>query len=161
MIVKFDPAGITSISTLTVLSFESCSVNWETGARNSTSYIVFLFLFGLVIPVLVMVWSYVNIMCTIRYRIGLMVGLMVSAFLFAWTPYAGLSLYAAFGPPGPLAPGLTVAPALFAKSSICYNPFIYVMLNTQFRASWKRLWAPHSSDTSLEAGAEPSVPGEL
>lgn len=45
----------------------SCSVNWETRTSNSTSYIVFLFVFGLIVPVLVIVWSYVNIIFTIRY----------------------------------------------------------------------------------------------
>ncbi|XP_034238480.1 pinopsin-like, partial [Thrips palmi] len=152
----------------------SCSINWETQSNHSTSYIIFLFVFGLLVPVVVIVWSYVNIIFTIRYntirigqvtraqqRIGIMVALMVAAFLFSWTPYAGFSLYAAFGDPRNIGPGLAVAPALFAKSSICYNPFIYVMLNTQFRASWKRLWGSHSCDTSLEAGVEPSVPGEV
>ena len=68
-----------------------------------------------------------------QQRIGLMVGLMVVAFLVAWTPYAGFALFAAFGDASSLSPAMSVAPALFAKSSICYNPFIYVMLNTQVK----------------------------
>lgn len=44
----------------------SCSVNWESQTYNATTYIVFLFVFGLVVPVVVIVFSYIKIIMTMR-----------------------------------------------------------------------------------------------
>lgn len=60
-----------------------------------------------------------------------MVAIMIMAFLVAWTPYAIFALISQFGPEGLISPAMGVMPALLAKSSICYNPMIYVGLNTQ------------------------------
>ena len=48
------------------------------------------------------------------------------AFLIAWTPYSIFALSEQFGDPELITPTLAVLPALIAKSSICYNPLIYV-----------------------------------
>ncbi|KOB79086.1 Opsin, partial [Operophtera brumata] len=45
---------------------------------------------------------------------------------------------------GHVSPGAGVIPALVAKSSICYDPLIYVGMNTQFRQSIKRIFGIHS-----------------
>ncbi|CAD7086887.1 unnamed protein product [Hermetia illucens] len=126
----------------------SCSVNWESQTWNATSYIIFLFFFGLVVPVIVITYSYLKIALTIRQtskrlgrksraerRVATMVAIMIMAFLVAWTPYAIFALISQFGPEGLISPAMGVMPALLAKSSICYNPMIYVGLNTQFRAT--------------------------
>uniref|UniRef100_A0A182QT73 G-protein coupled receptors family 1 profile domain-containing protein n=1 Tax=Anopheles farauti TaxID=69004 RepID=A0A182QT73_9DIPT len=68
-----------------------------------------------------------------------MVAVMIVAFMVAWTPYAIFALIEQFGPPELIGPGLAVLPALVAKSSICYNPIIYVGMNTQFRAAFWRV----------------------
>ena len=68
-----------------------------------------------------------------------MVAVMIVAFMVAWTPYAIFALIEQFGPPELIGPGLAVLPALVAKSSICYNPIIYVGMNTQFRAAFGRI----------------------
>lgn len=60
-----------------------------------------------------------------------MIAVMITAFLVAWTPYAILALLIQFGDPDYVSPAMGVVPALVAKSSICYNPLIYVGLNTQ------------------------------
>ena len=54
---------------------------------------------------------------------------MVTAFLVSWAPYAVISLYKVLG--GGVGAKTSVIPLLFAKSSICWNPFIYVFMNTQ------------------------------
>uniref|UniRef100_A0A182LYF6 G-protein coupled receptors family 1 profile domain-containing protein n=1 Tax=Anopheles culicifacies TaxID=139723 RepID=A0A182LYF6_9DIPT len=72
-------------------------------------------------------------------RVTYMVALMIIAFMIAWTPYAIFALIEQFGPPELIGPGLAVLPALIAKSSICYNPIIYVGMNTQFRAAFWRI----------------------
>uniref|UniRef100_A0A182NFH9 G-protein coupled receptors family 1 profile domain-containing protein n=1 Tax=Anopheles dirus TaxID=7168 RepID=A0A182NFH9_9DIPT len=130
----------------------SCSVNWESQTKNATTYIIFLFVFGLVVPLIVIVYSYTNIIVNMRrnsarvgrinraeQRVTSMVAVMIVAFMVAWTPYAIFALIEQFGPPELIGPGLAVLPALVAKSSICYNPIIYVGMNTQFRAAFTRV----------------------
>lgn len=68
-------------------------------------------------------------------RVANMVLLMIVAFLIAWTPYSITALLVQFGDPSVLTPAAGVVPALLAKSSICYNPIIYVGLNSQVRES--------------------------
>lgn len=143
-------------------------MNWESQTFNATSYIVFLFIFGLIVPVIVIVPSYVKIILTMREnslrmgrlnkvegRVTIMIFIMIlgeninlklqpflmfliiqleihySAFLLAWTPYAIFALIEQFGDPELITPALAVLPALLAKSSICYNPMIYVGMNSQ------------------------------
>ncbi|XP_054263968.1 pinopsin-like [Macrosteles quadrilineatus] len=144
----------------------SCSVNWETRSYNATTYIVFLFALGLVVPVVVICFSYINIIRTMRKnmlamgtvtkaesRVAVMVAVMIIAFFIAWTPYAVLALIIQFGDTQ-VHPGIAVVPALVAKSSICYNPIIYVGLNTQFRSAWQKLLGVHlSQETSGDVGA--------
>jgi len=67
-------------------------------------------------------------------KIAVMIGVMIVAFLLAWTPYAVLALIIAFGNEADaVTPAVAVIPALMAKSSICYNPIIYAGLNPQVR----------------------------
>ena len=55
--------------------------------------------------------------------------IMVSLYLVAWSPYAIVSMMAAFGPPGTVTNGMAALPALFAKSACIYNPIIYIGMN--------------------------------
>ncbi|XP_050087465.1 vertebrate ancient opsin-like [Anopheles aquasalis] len=146
----------------------SCSVNWESQTKNATSYIIFLFVFGLVVPLIVIVSSYANIIINMRknaarvgrinraeMRVTSMVAVMIVAFMIAWTPYAIFALIEQFGPTELIGPGLAVLPALIAKSSICYNPIIYVGMNTQFRAAFSRVrnkstLEPEQNTTTLQ-----------
>lgn len=67
----------------------------------------------------------------VEQRVTFMISLMIIAFLTAWTPYAILALVIQFGSSSIVTPSVAVIPALFAKSSICYNPVIYAGLNSQ------------------------------
>ncbi|CAK9807078.1 RHO [Anthophora plagiata] len=141
----------------------SCSVSWEVHdpVTKSESYIGFLFIFGLVVPVLVISSSYVAIILTlkkVRKRAGAsgrreakitkMVALMITAFLLAWSPYAALALAAQYFDAKPSA-SVAVLPALLAKSSICYNPIIYAGLNNQFPRSLKKIFDMRMSRTTV------------
>lgn len=64
-------------------------------------------------------------------KVTAMVAVMIIAFLVAWTPYAIFALIKQFGPANIIGPGLSILPSLIAKSSICYNPIIYVGMNSQ------------------------------
>ncbi|XP_011859708.1 PREDICTED: rhodopsin-like isoform X2 [Vollenhovia emeryi] len=70
-------------------------------------------------------------------KVTRMVYLMILAFLIAWLPYAVLALATQYFN---VQPSHTVAllPALFAKSSICYNPIIYAIMTVQFPKIWKK-----------------------
>ena len=54
-------------------------------------------------------------------------------FLFAWFPYTCLALYSIFGDSSHIPMWLTAVPVLMAKSSIAYNPIIYVVITKSYR----------------------------
>lgn len=58
--------------------------------------------------------------------------------MFGWSPYAGFALIKQYGNKDLISPAMGVMPSIFAKTSICYNPIIYVGLNTQFRQAFDR-----------------------
>ncbi|XP_063364738.1 parapinopsin-like isoform X1 [Cydia amplana] len=135
----------------------SCSVNWHEQSMNTLTYILFLFAMGQIVPSIIITFSYVNIVRTLKnnsQRLGRvsraetkvtgMVFVMIIAFTIAWTPYSVFALMEQFATNGIISPGVGVIPALVAKSSICYDPLIYVGMNTQFRQSIKRFFGHHS-----------------
>ncbi|KAF0763140.1 rhodopsin-like, partial [Aphis craccivora] len=205
----------------------SCSIDWESGEHSN--YVIYIFVFGLFLPVTVIIYSYVSLVVTVRKilgmyvytsneenwrniaegfqhlahfpyclgavdrkhiqrtksagiytkrrhysmilfngvraaekiigqatkaecRVAIMVAVMILAFLTAWMPYSVLALMIAFGGVH-ISPVVSIIPALCAKSSICWNPIIYIGLNTQFRSAWKRfLKIPGTvSEVSLDA----------
>lgn len=143
----------------------SCSIDWESGEHSN--YVIYIFVFGLFLPVTVIIYSYVSLVVTVRKRaaekiigqatkaecrVAIMVAVMILAFLTAWMPYSVLALMIAFGDVH-ISPVVSIIPALCAKSSICWNPIIYIGLNTQFRSAWKRfLNIPGTlSEVSLDA----------
>ncbi|XP_013161990.1 PREDICTED: parapinopsin-like [Papilio xuthus] len=132
----------------------SCSVNWHEQSFNTLTYILFLFAMGQILPFAIITFSYVNIIRTMRknsQRLGrvnraearatAMVLLMIISFTVSWTPYSLFALMEQFATEGIVSPGAGVIPALVAKSSICYDPLIYVGMNTQFRQSIKRVFS--------------------
>lgn len=67
-------------------------------------------------------------------KVTMMVAVMIILFMVAWTPYSIFALMEQFGPG--VKPSLAVLPALLAKSSICYNPIVYVGMNSQVGDNW-------------------------
>lgn len=106
----------------------------------------------MILPATIIFYSYINIVRTLRQnsirmgrmnpaekRVTWMIAVMIIAFHVAWTPYAIFALVEQFGPSDYISSGMAIIPALIAKSSICYNPLIYVGMNTQYRAALKRM----------------------
>lgn len=60
------------------------------------------------------------------------------SFFAAWSPYAVVSMWAAFGHIENIPPLAFAMPAMFAKSSTIYNPIIYLMLRPNFRRVMRR-----------------------
>ncbi|KAJ8719463.1 hypothetical protein PYW08_011638 [Mythimna loreyi] len=142
----------------------SCSVNWHEQSMNTLTYIMFLFAMGQIVPLGVITFSYVNIIRTLKrnsQRLGrvsraeakatAMVFIMIVSFTVAWTPYSLFALMEQFATEGIVSPGAGVIPALVAKSSICYDPLIYVGMNTQFRNSIKRIFGIHTKGKNSQA----------
>ncbi|XP_075429343.1 pinopsin-like isoform X2 [Ascaphus truei] len=142
----------------------TCSVLWHVRSTNNVSYIVCLFLFCLVLPLLVMIFCYVQIVKEIRrvcrinltaaqkreHRILFMVVCMVTCYLLCWMPYGLVSLMATFGKPGLITPTISIIPSILAKTSTFLNPLIYFFMNKQFYRCFVALLKgqpdPHDSD---------------
>ncbi|XP_031706085.1 teleost multiple tissue opsin b [Anarrhichthys ocellatus] len=124
----------------------TCSVDWRTQTPNNISYIVCLFTFCLVLPFVVILYSYGKLLQAIRQvrvvssaatrhreqRVLVMVVVMVVCYLVCWLPYGVAALLATFGPRDLLTPEATITPSLLAKFSTIINPFIYIFMNKQF-----------------------------
>ncbi|KAJ8246147.1 hypothetical protein GJAV_G00264140 [Gymnothorax javanicus] len=132
--------------------YGTCEVDWSK-ANYSTiykSYIILILIFGFFIPVLIMLFSYVSIINTVKKGNALsaegditdrqrkmerdvtVVSIVIcTAFILAWSPYAVVSMWSAWGFN---VPGLTsIFTRLFAKSASFYNPLIYFGLSSKFR----------------------------
>ncbi|XP_043921234.1 pinopsin-like isoform X2 [Protopterus annectens] len=124
----------------------TCSVEWTAKSASSISYIVCLFIFCLILPLLLMVYCYGSIVKAImgvakmnqtmaqkrEHRILIMVICMVTCYLLCWMPYGIVALIATFGSRGLISPTVSIIPSILAKSSTVVNPVIYVLLNKQF-----------------------------
>ncbi|KPJ06626.1 Opsin-VA [Papilio machaon] len=87
-------------------------------------------------------------------RVTAMVLLMIISFTVSWTPYSLFALMEQFATEGIVSPGAGVIPALVAKSSICYDPLIYVGMNTQFRQSIKHVFSMQTKCRNSETKRE-------
>ncbi|MEQ2260971.1 hypothetical protein XENORESO_003853 [Xenotaenia resolanae] len=54
-------------------------------------------------------------------------------FLGAWTPYAAIAMWAAFGDAKSVPAAAFALAAVFAKSSTIYNPMVYLLCKPNFR----------------------------
>ncbi|XP_073497371.1 pinopsin-like [Phyllobates terribilis] len=147
----------------------TCSVVWHSKSYNNVSYIVCLFLFCLVLPLLIMIFSYGHIVRVIRgmCRINLttaqkrehhllfMIVCMVTCYLLCWLPYGLVSLITTFGEPGAVSPTISIIPSILAKSSTFINPLIYIFMNKQFHRCLLSLLKceseQHDSDLTLNS----------
>ncbi|XP_054889446.1 opsin 7, group member a [Poeciliopsis prolifica] len=133
----------------------ACCIDWRLSNKLGTarSYTVALFVFCYILPCCVIVASYTSILVTVQASrktmeqhasrqtnmssiqmiiIKLSVAVCIG-FFTAWSPYAIVSMWAAFGEIESIPPLAFAMPAMFAKSSTIYNPMIYLMLRPNFR----------------------------
>ncbi|XP_061602965.1 opsin 8, group member c [Cololabis saira] len=133
----------------------SCTIAWRNyhSSMKDAFYVICSFACFTLVPVLLIVAS----QCLILYkvsrfsyslsakgirnnlrltekRISVMFFCISLGFVIAWAPYAVVSfLFIFHKEPWYMAPEGFVLPALFAKSSHIYNPFIYFYFNKTFR----------------------------
>ncbi|KFZ62986.1 Pinopsin, partial [Antrostomus carolinensis] len=116
----------------------SCGPNWYTGGSNNNSYILALFVTCFVMPLSLILFSYANLLMTLRAQaereVTRMVIVMVVAFLICWLPYTTFALVVATNKDIAIQPALASLPSYFSKTATIYNPVIYVFMNKQFQS---------------------------
>ncbi|XP_059200826.1 opsin 7, group member a [Centropristis striata] len=133
----------------------ACCIDWRRSNQHSTarSYTVALFVFCYILPCCIIIASYTGILLTVHASrknleqhaprqtyisnvqtiiVKLSVAVCIG-FFAAWSPYAVVSMWAAFGHIENIPPLAFALPAMFAKSSTIYNPIIYLMLRPNMR----------------------------
>lgn len=142
----------------------ACSIRWQSTRSSDTSYIVCLFIFFYFVPLAIIVFCYTFVYLNVRFmtrnaqkiwgtnaaatletvqaswKMAKIAIVMVVGFFVAWTPYAVVSFYAAFGFADNVPTLVAAIPALFAKTSTFYNPIIYFFAYKSFRESLVKSW---------------------
>ncbi|KAI5612052.1 hypothetical protein C0J50_0720 [Silurus asotus] len=138
----------------------ACCIDWFAPHNSplAMSYLICLFFFCYIVPCTIIFLSYASILVTVRgsqqavqqhvspknkitkaqsHIVKLSVAVCVG-FLLAWSPYAAVSMWAAFVNPDAVPPIAFAAAAVFAKSSTLYNPLVYLGFKPNFRRSLQR-----------------------
>ncbi|KPP79517.1 opsin-5-like [Scleropages formosus] len=131
--------------------YGTCEVDWAKATYSTIykSYIISILICCFFVPVLVMLFSYVSIINMVKKSNNIAEGYLTNrqrkvekdvtrvsivictAFILAWSPYAVVSLWSAWGFH---VPGLTsIFTRLVAKSASFYNPLIYFGMSPKFR----------------------------
>nr|ANV21070.1 parapinopsin [Geotria australis] len=131
----------------------SCAPDWADESAAGRAYILCFLVFCFALQLLIIIFCYGRLMMTLHQapklsggasqraerQVGIMVVLMVLAFLVSWTPYAVCSIAVAVTPGLKLSPLLATVPLYAAKSSTAYNPVIYIILNRNFRSILRQM----------------------
>ncbi|TRY83881.1 hypothetical protein DNTS_030106 [Danionella cerebrum] len=132
--------------------YGTCEIDWVKANYSTVhkSFIISIFIFCFFLPVLIMLFCYISIINTVKRgnamatagdlsdrqrkieRDVTIVSIVIcTAFILAWSPYAVVSMWSAWGFH---VPNLTsIFTRLFAKSASFYNPLIYFGLSSKFR----------------------------
>ena len=135
----------------------SCSVRWQSRATVDLSYNISLITGCFMLPVCIMAFSYSKCCGEIckstkrakstwgkcspytrktlemERKMVVLFGVMTTAFLVAWTPYAVVSVTYMIGGPYVISDFVASVPAYFAKLSACVNPIVYVLMYRRLR----------------------------
>uniref|UniRef100_A0A8C1XHY3 Teleost multiple tissue opsin 3b n=1 Tax=Cyprinus carpio TaxID=7962 RepID=A0A8C1XHY3_CYPCA len=130
----------------------TCSVQWNQCFPETRSYVICLFVFCLLLPLLLMVYCYGKILIAIHgvakinqtaaqrreTHVLVMVVSMVSCYLLCWMPYGVMTLLGTFSA-GIVSPTASIVSFILAKSSTVLNPIIYILFNNQVCASHRHI----------------------
>ncbi|CAF0759611.1 unnamed protein product [Rotaria sordida] len=124
----------------------TCSICWQDRTINVISYNVLMFIFAYTIPLIIMVYCNICIYLKVHENSRAQMAWNTIknssksvAFTIAWTPYAIVAFISSFFSPDLIPPLGGTIPAIFAKSSIYFNPFIYIMSNSYVRSKLFRI----------------------
>ncbi|XP_042164291.1 opsin-5-like [Oncorhynchus tshawytscha] len=133
----------------------ACCIDWRLSNLHpvARSYTTALFILCYIVPCCIITVSYTGILMTVRASrkamehhearpakmsniqaviVKLSVAVCIG-FFTAWSPYAVVSMWAAFGHMENIPPLAFAILAMFSKSSTIYNPIIYLLLRPNFR----------------------------
>ena len=141
----------------------SCTFDYLTRSHRYTSLIVCMCIGGFLLPLIVIITYYYKLYVRVRehkrqfislcnqmrakisqgrrkykrrkveYDIAKTMMISVVLYCISWTPYAVIALIGQLGDQSILTPMATVLPAILAKASTIYNPFIYTLSHPRFR----------------------------
>ncbi|VTJ76221.1 Hypothetical predicted protein [Marmota monax] len=158
-----------------------CTVDWKSKDANDSSFVLFLFLGCLVVPVGVIAHCYGHILYSIRMlrcvedlqtiqvikilryekKLAKMCFVMVFTFLICWMPYIVVCFLVANGYGQRVTPTVSIVSNLFAKSSTVYNPVIYIFMIRKFRRSLLQLLCSRLLRCQQPAKDLPAVGNEM
>ncbi|XP_018973057.2 opsin 6, group member b [Cyprinus carpio] len=128
--------------------YGTCEIDWKQALYSVPVklYVMSIFFFNFFVPLFVIVFTYVSIIRTVNSarqrkiersitRVSL---ILCAAFLLAWSPYAVISMWSAWGYQIPQLNSILAS--LFAKSASFYNPFIYIGMSSKFRKDLQALF---------------------
>lgn len=142
----------------------ACSIRWQSTSFSDAAYVICLFVFFYFGPLAAILFCYTLVFLNMRYmtrnaqkiwganaaatletiqaswKMAKIALVMVIGFFFAWTPYAVVSFYAAFGFAEDIPTLVAAFPAMIAKTSNFYNPIIYFFFYKSFRESLIKSW---------------------
>uniref|UniRef100_A0A670Y2N7 Opsin-5 n=2 Tax=Pseudonaja textilis TaxID=8673 RepID=A0A670Y2N7_PSETE len=150
----------------------SCTLDWWL-AQDSVAgqaFILNILFFCLVFPTVVIVFSYIKIIAKVKssskdvahydnriqnshdleIKLTKVAMLICAGFLFAWIPYAVVSVWSAFGKPDSVPIKVSVVPTLLAKSAAMYNPVIYQVINCKSACCQRGALRPLRKKNSLK-----------
>ncbi|XP_065312885.1 rhodopsin-like [Gordionus sp. m RMFG-2023] len=144
----------------------SCTINYVSRDKSTISYALCLFIFCFLTPLSIITISYIIIFRTIfmknkkitlqlnrnsasrhlvhprgyalNIKIAKMSIYLLIGFLVAWGPYASLLVISLIGKTSIITPIVTLFPAMFAKTSAVYNPFIYAFTYQNYKKALLR-----------------------
>jgi len=150
---KYIPEGIS----------DSCSFDYLSKDWNTRSYGIFIFLWSYVLPLSLILYSYVFIVKTViaheavmaaqakkmnvgslrsgtegeraEMRVAKVAIFNVTLWIICWTPYCAITVQGLFFDQSSLTPLVTLLPALLAKSCSTYNPMVYALAHPRYRAA--------------------------
>ncbi|CAF0986542.1 unnamed protein product [Adineta ricciae] len=157
----------------------SCSIRWQDRTLNVISYNIMMFLFGYIIPLCILLYCNIKIylqihlesqrdsLCktyttvnrihhrkVIEKHVIRSIYLIIITFTTAWTPYAIVAFISSFFSPTLISPLGATLPAIFAKSSIYFNPLTLILTNTRFRRAFlnqkRQSFATYKSSSTNE-----------
>ncbi|XP_076757600.1 rhodopsin 5 [Xylocopa sonorina] len=140
----------------------TCTFDYLTDDQDTKVFVVCIFIWSYVIPLVFIVYFYSQLLRSIRnhekmlkeqakkmnvkslvsnqdkersveLRIAKVAFTIFFLFLLAWTPYATLAMIGAFGNRDLLTPTATMLPAMFSKTVSCIDPWIYAINHPRYR----------------------------
>lgn len=157
-------------------SLTACTIDWRHNDSSYKSFICTYFIFGYVIPCILIAVTYLVTINRIKNNaitvtdihvrdrwdnekhMTMMIIFVIIGFLLAWTPYAVLCMWTVFFDSSTVPPIFTILPPLFAKTSTVFNPFIYFYTNPRIRMGMKAtvLCCKNVPDEMLELSNSPN-----